>query len=51
MSHYHDQFKSLACYELGGGSFVVGRDGGNVSLVTEQSCIGEYGKSLFQMPK
>ena len=39
---YHDPFKSLACYGLG-------HDGGNVGSVSDQSCIGEDGKSLFQM--
>ena len=42
MSHYNDLFKSPACEELG-------IDEGNVGSVSGQSCIGEYGKSLFQI--
>ena len=42
MLYYHDPFKFLACEELG-------IDEGNVGSVSGQSCIGEYGKSLFQI--
>ena len=42
MYYYHDPFKSLACNSLG-------EYGGNVESVSGQSCIGEYGKSLFQI--
>ena len=42
MYYYHDPFKSLACAYLGA-------DDGIVGSVSGQSCIGDYGKSLFQI--
>ena len=42
MSHYRHPFKSPACEDLGYG-------GGNVGSVSGQSCVGEDGKSFFQI--
>ena len=41
IASFHDPFKSLACNSLGAV--------GNVGSVSGQSCVGEYGKSFFQI--